>query len=164
MYRPVLQCQDGLGKVCALIAFTLVSLSSPAAGQDGAEQGAPQDAPKSGSVTILRDVPFGTALHRYSAGQTLEVKTGPEETILAALAQGLKPLTDAQQASVFGSNFGQVTGQTQSGIGAFDHIENAIGSGLSLQHGESGGGAVGNALSQMPSVGGILRGALGDGQ
>ncbi|MXP48260.1 hypothetical protein GRI43_12765 [Altererythrobacter luteolus] len=138
----------------------LVSLSSPAVGQDGAEQ----DAPASGSVTVLRDVPYGTALHRYSSGQTLDVKTGPEETVLSALAQGLKPLTDAQQASVFGSNLGQVAGQTQSGIGALGHIENAVGSGLSLQHGEGGGGAVGSALSQMPSVGGILRGALGDGQ
>lgn len=119
----------------------------------------------SGSIIILREVPYGTALERQFEAEPLRVQTSPEPILLASLTKGLEPLTDAEQGAVFGSTMDPATASTFSRIDDFAHIETALGAGVSRQgsNGGSAGRIVSDALGSLPSVGAILRN-VGTGQ
>jgi len=143
------------------VAVALVGLSHvPASAQD--QQASEQDKP--GSIIVLRDVPYGTALPRYAEGETLEVETGPDRILLDAISQGLQPLTSDEQATIFGSSQGSLGSVNQIIGDQLRHAEVAIGANLTRQHSQSAGGIVSSALAQLPSVGAIVRNAMGKGQ
>lgn len=145
------------GFTCVL---ALGFLSAPLTAQETVTD----DSEHKGTIIVLRDVPYGTALPRPAKAEPLRVKTGPDEIILASVARGLEPLTNDQQASIFGSTQGSVVTRALTSIGDLRTTETALGAGISQQRGIGGGGAISSAIGQIPSVGAIVRNATGGGQ
>lgn len=147
-----------LGTALFAASVPTTALSQEATAVDAGPGQAP------GTIIVLRDVPYGTALERQSKGEALEVEVGPQRTILSALADGLKPLSSSEQASIYGSTDGAAFLPGQSAMGDLRHVETVLGTGRSVRAGETAGGKISGALSRLPSVGSIVRGAIGSGQ
>ncbi|TRD11599.1 hypothetical protein FGU71_06800 [Erythrobacter insulae] len=129
-----------------------------------AQPSATDDIEHKGTIIVLRDVPYGNALHRPAQAEPLRVRTGPDAIILASVARGLEPLTNDQQASIFGSTQESVVARTFSSLGDLRNTETALGAGISQQRGGGSSGAISSAIAQIPSVGAIVRNATGGGQ
>ncbi|RJY09813.1 hypothetical protein [Aurantiacibacter aquimixticola] len=134
--------------VCGLAAIYLVTPACPALAQEEGVWPTNQEA-HPGQIVYSRDVPRGTATRRIAQGEAHTVAPDQSATIEAALALGLQPLTDVEQAGV-----------TASLSRSLATAETAIATGLSVISGPTANADFTRSESGGTSAGGIVAGAL----
>lgn len=126
------------------------------------------DAENSGVIIISREVYYRSAISPSVPGPAVTVDTSPDDLVIASTAQGLKPLTDNEAASLTAP----MTAAGPAIKGATQHAVTmlALSRGpRTFDPGQVSGGAssnsiVGQAVGAIPTALNSLRSALGTGQ
>lgn len=120
-----------------------------------------------GEIVYSRDVPYGIATRRFAQGEARTVAPDQTELIIDSLLVGLKPLSDAEQASVaapIGRSLGAAQNAIDTGLSALSRTS----SNGDFSRSESGASATGSvvsrALSVLPSALGAIGKATGGGK
>lgn len=122
-----------------------------------------------GRVIYSRDVPYGSAIGPRTPSATDSVVTGPTNLLLRAIATGLEPLGDKDNASVVANAMVQTRVLGNNSLIGLEMLngQNGISTSLS-QNGTSQASIVGNSVGQatgaMRDAMSSLRNALGGGK
>ena len=156
------------GEILAKLRVMALSLALPAGIASAAFAQSPDDALPAGSFIISRDITNRPAEGPGYPEEPNFVVLGGKDEILAALPNGMKPLSDAENAAAtagLAPQQGLVADELHSALNGDAFPRSA--SAASLAH-EQGGGSVGGmvrgAIGALPAALGAMRGALGSGQ
>jgi len=121
-----------------------------------------------GQIVFARDVPYGTATRRFDQGEANTVLVDHSALIAQSLLNGLKPLSDAEQALVTAPlNHALASTQSalQTGLSALSSPQSTNADFTRAESGATGvGGIVSNSLASLPASLGVIGKVLGDGQ
>lgn len=141
--------------ICLLAAGTSVI---PASAHE------PGDNLPSGSFIVSRPITNSAAEGPRVPESPDYVVLGGKDEVLAALDNGIQPLSDAEQATIFADTVpeqGLIAGKMDLGLDRLTDTRAATNGALAQEQSGGVGGIVRGAVGIIPSAMGALRGALG---
>ncbi len=162
-------CQAAARIGATLSALVLVSsgFSSTLAAQSVGGQGGSAAELPPGAFVVLRPVPSQPAEAVGVPAPPAYVVLGGKDEVLAAVTNGLNPISDHEQATIMAdvapaeANVGGLLGDRLGGLG---NTSGAGSASIVQEHASGAGGAVRDAVGVIPSALGAVSAALGAGK